>query len=184
MIAVPFLTFLFWFIESSLSNQESTLICFWIFTIWKALSWKFPMAWNSWKTLSFHQIFGSKEDPTSHLWNVQNKNFSLISKYHLSINFITQKWLYFHLLKDQKKNFSVISKHGIPCYRRYHLIIFWERKDHQSWLLIYHASFINTKGRSFFQLLALKKICFCSQKFIVSTFSSSKILIIWTFSFV
>ena len=31
-----------------------------------------------------------------------------------------------HLRKDQNKNFSVISKHSIPCYKKYHLIVFFE----------------------------------------------------------
>ena len=85
-------------------------------------------------------------------------------------------------------NFSVISKHGILCYRKYHLIVFclflWELKDHLSRVLKYHASFINTNERSFYQLLALKMIPFYSQKSKISTFSSPERFIIWTFPFV
>ena len=61
---------------------------------------------------------------------------------------------------------------------------FWELKDYLFWFLKYHASFVNTKERSFYQLPALKKISFYSQKSIISTFSSSEKFIIWSFSFV
>ena len=39
----------------------------------------------------FHHFFGWKKDRISHHRKVQNKNFSLVRKYHLCINFLTQK---------------------------------------------------------------------------------------------
>ena len=73
---------------------------------------------------SFHQLFDSKKDRISHLRKVQKKNFPVISKYHLYIDFLAQKSPYFHIWKVQNTNFSVISKHDIPCYRKCHLIVF------------------------------------------------------------
>ena len=52
---------------------------------------------NSQSILSFHQLFGSKKDRISHSQNDQNKNFSVISKYHISINFLAEKYHIFHL---------------------------------------------------------------------------------------
>ena len=49
---------------------------------------------------SFHQLFGWKKDRISHHRKVQNKNFSVTSKYHLSINFLTQKKTDFPSLKS------------------------------------------------------------------------------------
>ena len=40
---------------------------------------------------SFHQLLDSKKDRISHHRKVQNKNFSIISKYYLSINFLALK---------------------------------------------------------------------------------------------
>ena len=40
---------------------------------------------------SFHQLLDLKKDRISHHQKVQNKNFSVISKYHLSINFLDEK---------------------------------------------------------------------------------------------
>ena len=73
----------------------------------------------SWKAqkdqvyIIFSSTFWLKEDRISHHRKVQSKNFSLISKYHLSINFLTQKRPYFHSQKDQNKNFFVFSKYHI-----------------------------------------------------------------------
>ena len=47
---------------------------------------------------------------------VQNKNFSVISKYPFFINFLAQKIPYFLSPKVQNKKFSVISKYDIPFY--------------------------------------------------------------------
>ena len=63
----------------------------------------------------FHQLPDSKKDHISHHQKVQKKNFSVISKYHLSINFWLKKYRIFQ--KFQNKNFLVISKHHIPFYR-------------------------------------------------------------------
>ena len=41
--------------------------------------------------LSFYQHLGWKKDHISHHRKVQNKSFSLISKYHLSINLLIKK---------------------------------------------------------------------------------------------
>ena len=43
------------------------------------------------------------------------KNLSVISKYHISINFLAQEYHIFYLQKIRNKNFLVISKHDIPC---------------------------------------------------------------------
>ena len=64
---------------------------------------------------SFHQLFGSKKDRISHSRKDQNKNFLLISKYHISINFLAQEYHIFHLQKIKNENFLVISKHDISC---------------------------------------------------------------------
>ena len=85
--------------------------------------------------------------------------------------------------KVQNKNFSVISKYGIPWNIKY-LIVFWELKDHLFQFLKHNRSFLYTKERSsFYQLSALKKIPFFSQKSIISAFSLSAKFIIWTFLF-
>ena len=39
---------------------------------------------------SFHRLLGSKRDRISHYRKVHNKNISVISKYHLYINFMAQ----------------------------------------------------------------------------------------------
>ena len=48
---------------------------------------------------SFHQLFGWKKDRISHHRKVQNKNFSVARKHHLSINFLTQKKTVFPITK-------------------------------------------------------------------------------------
>ena len=63
----------------------------------------------------FPSNFWFKKGRISHHRKVQNKDFSVISKYHISINFLAQKYHIFHLQKIQNKNFLVISKHDIPC---------------------------------------------------------------------
>ena len=86
------------------------------------------------KTRSFQQLvniifpsaFWVKKWRISDLGKVQNKNFPVISIYHLSINFLAHKTLYFYLRKVQNKKFPEISKHGIVCLRKYHLIVFFE----------------------------------------------------------
>ena len=42
------------------------------------------------------QLFASKKDRVSHPRKFQNKNFSVISKYHIFINFLAQKDRIFH----------------------------------------------------------------------------------------
>ena len=109
---------------------------------------------------SFYQLFSSKKDHIFHLWKVQNKNFSVISKYNLSINFLAQKKdRISQLWKVQNKNFSLIN--------RYHISInFLARKKtvftfsityrflitgrSSSLFLIHHTGFVNTKERSSF----------------------------------
>ena len=100
------------------------------------------------------------------------------SKYHLSINFLAQKDRISYLRKVQKRNFSKLQKSS--SYR----IFFWELKDHLSWFLKYHGSFVNTKKRSsFYQLATLKKITFYYQKSIISAFPLSEKFIRWVFRF-
>ena len=94
------------------------------------------------------------------------------------MNFLAQERPYFHLRKVQNKNFSVISKHGIPCYRKYNLIVFWELKNHLFRFLKYYTIFVNTKERSLYQLPTLKKIPFTPR----NPFFPQKF--IWTFPFV
>ena len=51
---------------------------------------------------SFHQCFRWKEDCISNGRKVQNNNFWLTSKYHLSMNFLTQKKAVSHINKRFK----------------------------------------------------------------------------------
>ena len=65
----------------------------------------FPSPGTSWKAqkdqvnTTFASYFLAKKDRSSHLRKDQNKNFSVITKHHLSINFLAQKGPYFHLQK-------------------------------------------------------------------------------------
>ena len=77
----------------------------------------FPGPGISWKSqkdqvnIIFTSTFWLKKDPISHHWKVQNKNFtaaqnknvSVISKYHISINFLPQKRPYFPSAKSSKQ---------------------------------------------------------------------------------
>ena len=45
-----------------------------------------PRTFQYLENIIFHYFFGSKKDSISHLRKVQNKNFSVTSKYHISIN--------------------------------------------------------------------------------------------------
>ena len=77
----------------------------------------FPGPGISWKTqkkqvdIIFTSSFWLKKDRILHHRKVQNKNFSVaqnknfsvISKYHLSINFLSQKRPYFPPLKSSKQ---------------------------------------------------------------------------------
>ena len=56
---------------------------------------------NQW-ILSFHQLFGSEKDRIPLLWDFQNKNVSVISKNHLSINFWPNKTPCFFISKRFK----------------------------------------------------------------------------------
>ena len=67
----------------------------------------FPSLGISWKTQKDQEniIFPSTfwlKDLISHQRKVQNKNFSVISKYHLSINFLVQKKTVFPTSKKFK----------------------------------------------------------------------------------
>ena len=110
--------------------------------------------------------------------------FSAISKYHLSFNFLAQKRLYILSLKISKQERfnnqltwnSMLKK--ISFYRFLRI----ERSSFS--VLKTSCSFVNTKEiSSFYQLSALKKISFYSQKSLISLFPLSKKFIIWTFSF-
>ena len=87
-----------------------------------------------------------KKDRISYLRKVKNKNFSVISRYPLHINFLAQKKdRISNLRKVQNENFLIISK----------------LEDHLSRFLKYNGSFVNTKETSsFYQLPPLKKISF------------------------
>ena len=72
----------------------------------------------SWKAqkdnLTFTSTFWLKKDRISHNQKVQNKNFSVTSKYQLSINFLSQKKTVFPIpRKFLNKNFPVVSKYHI-----------------------------------------------------------------------
>ena len=88
------------------------------------ISWK---AQKDQVIIIFYQGFGSKKDRISHLRKVQNKNFSVISKYHLSSTFWLKKDRVSHLRNVQNKNFSVISKYHFSS-------TFWLKKDRISHL--------------------------------------------------
>ena len=110
------------------------------------------------------------------------KNSKTPSKCHLSINFLAQsKTVFLYLWKVQN------TKHGISCWRKYHLIVFL-RTVASSFVVLgswfYIMGFVNKKERpSFYQFHALKKIYFCSQKSVISTFPLSEKFITWTFPF-
>ena len=50
----------------------------------------------------FRQLFGLRKDHIYHFWNGQNKNFSVISKYHISVNFLAQEKIVF-LISEKVK---------------------------------------------------------------------------------
>ena len=56
-------------------------------TIFPGISWKAQKD----QVNIFPSTFWLKKGRISHHWKVQKKNFSVISKYHLSINFLAQK---------------------------------------------------------------------------------------------
>ena len=57
----------------------------------------------------FSSTFWLKKDHIYHNGKVQNKKFSLIIKYHLSIKYLAQKRPYFLSPKSSKESLSVIS---------------------------------------------------------------------------
>ena len=65
----------------------------------KELSWIISrISWKAQKhqvNIIFPSNFWLKKDCNSHLWKVQSKNFSVIGKYHLSMDFLAQKREYF-----------------------------------------------------------------------------------------
>ena len=79
----------------------------------------FPGPGISWKAqkgqvnIIFPSTFWLKKDSISYHQKVQNKNFSVTNKYHLSINFLTQKRQYFPSLKSSKEELSAISKYHL-----------------------------------------------------------------------
>ena len=86
--------------------QKSHLEVYVINTIWKAQ--------KDQENFIFPSTFWLNKNRISHHRKVQNKKFSVTSKYHLSINFFTQKNPRIsHHRKVQNKNFSVISKYHI-----------------------------------------------------------------------
>ena len=64
------------------------------------ISWK---AQKDQVNIIFPSTFWLKKDRISHSWKDQNKHFSVISKYHLSIIFLNQKRPYFSFLKRSKQ---------------------------------------------------------------------------------
>ena len=91
----------------------------------------FPCPGISWKaqkdqvSIIFPSTFWLKKRPYFPSPKSSNKNFSVISKYHLSINFLAQKkGRISHSRKDQNNNFSVISKYHISINflaQKYHI---------------------------------------------------------------
>ena len=69
----------------------------------------FPSPGISWKA----QKGQVRKDRISHHQKVQNKTFLVTSKYHLSINFLTQKRPYFSSPKSSKEELSAISKYHL-----------------------------------------------------------------------
>ena len=145
----------------------------------------------------FPLTFWLKKGNISHLQKVQNKNFSVISKLHLSINFLAQNKTVF-LISEKFKTINTIfsspfwlKKDRPSILRKVPLLhkissygFLRELNDHVSWFLRYHGSFVNFKERSsFYQLSKLKKISFYTQKSIISTFPISRKFIIWNFPF-
>ena len=142
----------------------------------------FPSPGISWKAqkdqvnIIFPSTFWLKKGRISHHWKVQNKNFSVISKYHISINFLAQKYHIFHLQKIQNKNFLVISKHDIPSQRKYHLVVafFLCRSKAPSSSFLRLSKFRKYYGKVISVLTyCVEKDFFCFQRSITSTFPSS-----------
>ena len=80
----------------------------------------FPSPRISWKAqkdqvnIIFPSTFWLKKDRIFHHRKVQNKNFSVISKYHLFHQLLDSKrGRVYHHRKVQNKNFSVISKYHL-----------------------------------------------------------------------
>ena len=95
--------------------------------------------------LSFHQLFASKKDRISPSRKVQNKNFSVISKYHVSISFFVS-WLekdrIFHPWNIQNKGFLGTNKR-YPMLKKisYRFFTFFEGWIKLSHFLKHCASF-------------------------------------------
>ena len=132
-------------------------------------------------------------------WNILESSKSL-SKYHHSINVLAQKKPYFPYPKSPKQElfsnlqtwYFMIKKISSYCFCFVLLCVcvcffcffFKELKDHLSRSLKYRTSTVNSKGRSFYQFPALRKISFYSLKSVILTFPLSKKFITWTFPFV
>ena len=72
--------------------------------------WKAP---KDQADIIFTSVFCLKKDRISHHRKVQNKDFSVNSKNHLSINFLSKKKPYFLFPKSSKEEISAISKYRI-----------------------------------------------------------------------
>ena len=150
-------TLLFYFFWNSCYINHIPLLSGWVIYEPSGIAWLwnnsfalpekpyFPSPRISWKpqkaqvNIIFPSTFWLKKDLISHRRKVQNKNFSVTSKYYLCINFFgTKKDPISHSQKDQNKTFSVISKYHISINflaQKYH-IFYLQKSQNKNFLVI------------------------------------------------
>ena len=100
------------------SSYSDTTGSLWFYSLHEKPCFLSPgISWKAQKeqvNIIFPSTFWLKKRSYSHHLKVQNRNFSLTSKYDLSINFLPQKKTVFSTTeKFKNKNFSVISKYHL-----------------------------------------------------------------------
>ena len=96
------------------------------------ISWK---AQKDQVIIIFYQDFGSKKDRISHLRKVPNKNFSVISKYHLSTNFLAQEKTEFPIFENFKARTFHWSVNVVFHAKENKILLFFE-----NWKIIFLIS--------------------------------------------
>ena len=125
----------------------------------------------SWKNkkgqvnIIFTSTFWQTKYHISHHLKFRNKNFLVISKYHIYQLFAWKKRPHFPFPKGSRKELSVISKYhiSINLLAQKNKYFSSPKNSHLSHFLKHHANFVNTKeSSSFYQLPAFKRIAFYS----------------------
>ena len=133
-----------------------------------------PGIWKAQKdqTSSFHQLFGWKKDPISHCRKDQNKNFSVINKYHISIKFLAQK--YHTRTFKLSVNMMFHPKEDIISSFFFCFLFFLCRVEAPSSSFLRLPKFLKYYAKTISLLTyCVEKDFFGFQKFITSTFPSS-----------